>query len=44
MEIKKLDDIIRFTLGKNPTRIKDQELYIYSPENFENEPVLHKRA
>lgn len=37
MEIKKLDDIIRFTLGKNPTRIKDQELYIYSPENFEND-------
>ena len=35
MNIKSLGEIIRFSLGKNPTRIKEQELSLYSPENFE---------
>lgn len=37
MVLKKLGDIITFSLGKNPTRIKEQELSLYSPENFEND-------
>ena len=37
MEVKKLGDIIQFSLGKNPTRIREQELNLYSPENFEND-------
>lgn len=37
MEIKNLGDVIKFSLGKNPTRIKEQELSLYSPENFEND-------
>lgn len=37
MEIKSLGEIIIFSLGKNPTRIKEQETMIYSPENFEND-------
>ena len=37
MEVKKLGDIIQFSLGKNPTRIREQELNLYSPENLEND-------
>lgn len=36
MDIKCLEEIIEFTLGKNPTRIKD-DLDIYSPENFDSD-------
>lgn len=36
-----LDEIIEFTLGKNPTRIKDQSEEFYNPEDFEND--LHCR-
>ena len=37
MNIKSLGEIIRFSLGKNHTRIKEQELSLYSPENFESD-------
>ena len=37
MEIKKLGDVINFSLGKNPTRIKEQGLSLYSPEDFEDD-------
>lgn len=32
-----LNEIIEFTLGKNPTRIKDQGDDLYNPEDFEND-------
>ena len=32
-----LKDIIEFTLGKNSTRIKEQENNIYTPEDFEKD-------
>ncbi len=32
-----LEDVIEFTLGKNPTRIKEQEDNLYTPEDFEND-------
>ena len=34
-----LEDVIEFTLGKNPTRIKEQEYNLYTPEDFENDLV-----
>lgn len=37
MELKSLSEVINFSLGKNPTRIKEQELSLYSPENFESD-------
>ena len=37
MRIKCLGDIINFSLGKNPTRIKNQDSQIYSQEDFEND-------
>lgn len=37
MEIKKLRDIVKFSLGKNPTRIKEQESCLYLPEDFEED-------
>ena len=37
MEVKKLSDIINVTLGKNPTRLKEQEVCLYLPEDFEND-------
>ena len=37
MEVKSLSEVINFSLGKNPTRIKEQELSLYSPENFESD-------
>ena len=38
MQVKSLEDIITFTLGKNPTRIKDDE-DVYTPEDFEKDLV-----
>lgn len=32
-----LEEIVDFTLGKNPTRIKDQDEDLYTPEDFEND-------
>ena len=37
MKLKSLSEVIIFSLGKNPTRIKVQELSLYSPENFESD-------
>lgn len=37
MTIRNLSDVITFSFGKNPTRIKAQELDLYSPENFESD-------
>lgn len=37
MELHSLEDVIQFTLGKNPTRIKEQELSLYTPEDFEKD-------
>lgn len=37
MVITSLCEIITFSLGKNPTRIKEQDLNLYSPENFESD-------
>lgn len=36
-----LGEVIKFTLGKNPTRIKDQGDDLYNPEDFEND--LHSQ-
>ena len=35
--MKTLNEIMRFSLGKNTTRINVQESNLYSPENFEND-------
>ena len=35
--MRQLNEIMSFSLGKNPTRIHAQELRLYSPENFEND-------
>lgn len=37
MEIKKLDEVMAFSLGKNPTRIKEKDTNLYSPEDFESD-------
>ena len=37
MKILQLNDVIKFTIGKNPTRIKEQEANVYSLEDFEND-------
>lgn len=37
MKLQCLDEIISFSLGKNPTRIKEQEISIYTPEDFERD-------
>lgn len=37
MYMKTLNEIMRFSLGKNTTRINVQESNLYSPENFEND-------
>lgn len=36
-EMERLSAIMQFFLGKNPTRVKEQGLSVYSPENFEND-------
>lgn len=37
MESICLDQIIRFTLGKNPTRVKESEIKLYTPDDFEKD-------
>ena len=37
MELKCLDELIHFTLGKNPTRMKEKETNVYTQEDFEND-------
>lgn len=37
MITEKLSDIMTFSLGKNPTRFKEQESDLYSHENFEGD-------
>ena len=37
MKLEQLSDLVSFTIGKNPTRIKEQELILYSLEDFEND-------
>ena len=37
MKLEQLSDIVSFTIGKNPTRIKEPELILYSLEDFEND-------
>ena len=37
MESILLNEIIQFTLGKNPTRIREQADELYTPEDFEND-------
>lgn len=37
MESKSLEDIIRFTLGKNPTRVTGQDVELYTPDDFEKD-------
>ena len=37
MAFFRLDEIIEFSLGKNTTRIKEQGLEIYKPEDFEKD-------
>ena len=37
MESIALNEIIQFTLGKNPTRIREQTGELYTPEDFEND-------
>lgn len=32
-----LSEIVQFTLGKNPTRIKEQKEELYTPEDFEKD-------
>ena len=42
MEQKRLDELINFTLGKNISRLKNQNVNIYTPEDFEKD--LHSLA
>ena len=37
MDQKCLDELIKFTLGKNISRLKKQDENIYTPEDFEND-------
>ena len=37
MELVRLDEIIEFSLGKNVTRIKEQDTEIFTPEDFERD-------
>lgn len=37
MEFRTLSEIVQFTLGKNPTRIKEQTEVFYTPEDFEKD-------
>ena len=37
MNDKKLEEIIQFSLGKNATRLKEQECPIYTPDDFEKD-------
>ena len=44
MKLEQLSDLVSFTIGKNPTRIKEQELILYSLEDFENDGKKLKEA
>lgn len=37
MELRTLNEIVQFTLGKNPTRIREQAEVFYTPEDFEKD-------
>ena len=37
MEKKRLGEIMTFSLGKNPTRIKEVGINMYLPEDFEQD-------
>lgn len=37
MELVRLDEIMEFSLGKNVTRIKEQDTEIFTPEDFERD-------
>ena len=37
MELRILNEIVQFTLGKNPTRIREQAEVFYTPEDFEKD-------
>ncbi len=37
MRYQKLEEIIKFALGKNATRLKDSESTVYTPEDFEKD-------
>ena len=37
MKYKRLEEIIKFALGKNGTRLKDSESKLYTQEDFEND-------
>ena len=37
MELITLSEIVQFTLGKNPTRIREQTDELYTPEDFERD-------
>ena len=37
MESIALNEIIQFTLGKNPTRIRERTDDLYTPEDFEKD-------
>ena len=37
MITESLSEIIRFTLGKNPIRIQESDINLYTPEDFEND-------
>lgn len=37
MESRALSEIVMFTLGKNPTRIREQTDELYTPEDFERD-------
>lgn len=37
MEERKLSEVMRFTLGKNPTRMKETQVELYMPEDFESD-------
>ncbi len=37
MKARTLNEIVQFTLGKNPTRIREQTDELYTPEDFEKD-------
>ncbi len=39
MKFVKLDEIVEFSIGKNITRIKDEDADKYTPEDFDNDLV-----
>lgn len=37
MVTRTLNEVIQFTIGKNPTRLKDSDTDLYTPEDFEKD-------